>query len=159
MNGPPQFQSFAHVSVPCRDLEEGKRFYVDVMGGKVRVEVHDFAAIVVAGTEIGIGTASCSFIRPGAEYPHMAFYAGPDEMLRMKEWLTECGVPSSNFWTRQGVEALFFFRDPSGNLIELFCRQGFKGADQLPRAGATGGGIAVDLEALRYTEWKPPARS
>ena len=33
-----------------------------------------------------------------------------------------------------GVEALMFFRDPSGNLIELYCEKGFKGADKLPAA-------------------------
>ena len=31
--GPPTFAAFDHVSLPCRDLEEGKRFYAEVMGG------------------------------------------------------------------------------------------------------------------------------
>jgi len=38
VNGPPQFQSFSHVSVPCRDLEEGIHFYTQVLRGKVRVK-------------------------------------------------------------------------------------------------------------------------
>jgi hypothetical protein len=77
-------------------------------------------------------------------------------MLHMKQWLTRCGIPSSNFWTRQGVEALMFFRDPSGNMIELFCKGGMKGAEHFARSGPTGGGVAVDLEALRYTSWALP---
>ena len=30
--GPPKFDKFHHVSIPCRDLEEGIRFYTEVMG-------------------------------------------------------------------------------------------------------------------------------
>lgn len=141
VNGPPQFQSFSHVSVPCRDLEEGIHFYTQVLRGKVRVKEAHFALIRIAGTDIGIGTEGCSHVERGAEYPHFAFFAGGEEMLQMKDWLTRCGVPSTNFWTRMGVEALMFFRDPSNNIIELYCEKGFKGAAELPcdrRAGTDG---------------------
>ncbi|MFN0300484.1 MAG: hypothetical protein ACKVQU_09025 [Burkholderiales bacterium] len=49
-------ESFAHVSFPCRDLAEGKRFYVDVLGGVVRVDLPTFASIRIAGVDVGIGT-------------------------------------------------------------------------------------------------------
>jgi len=155
--GPPKLDSLAHVSLPCRDLAEGKTFYIDVLGGKLRVDHPEFAAITIAGSEIGIGTVGCTFIEPGNEYPHVAFYCGPDEMLAMKEWLGRFGVPTSNYWTRAGVEALMFFRDPSGNMIELFCTKGFQGADKLPKGPPRGHGIAVDVDALRYDTWSPPA--
>ncbi len=32
VGGPPKFNGFDHVSAPCRDLEEGIRFYRDVLG-------------------------------------------------------------------------------------------------------------------------------
>jgi len=155
--GPPKLDSLAHVSLPCRDLAEGKTFYIDVLGGKLRVDHPEFAAITIAGSEIGIGTAGCTFIEPGNEYPHVAFYCGPDEIVAMKQWLARCGIPTSNFWTRAGVEVLMFFRDPSGNMIELFCTRGFKGADKLPKGPQRGHGIAVDVDALRYDTWTPPA--
>ena len=155
--GPPKLDSLAHVSLPCRDLAEGKRFYLGVLGGTIRVDHPQFAAITIAGSEIGIGTEGCTFIEPGAEYPHIAFYCGPDALLAMKDWLTRCGIPSSNFWTRRGTEALMFFRDPSGNMIELFCVKGFKGADQLPKGPPAGHGIAIDVNELRYTTWNLPA--
>ena len=145
------------MSLPCRDLEEGKRFYVGVLGGVIRVNQPTFAAITIAGSEIGIGNEGCTFIEPGNEYPHVAFYCGPDEMLQMKAWLARCGIPSSNFWTRAGIEALMFFRDPSGNVIELFCRRGFVGAEKLPKGPPRGHGIAVDIDALHYTSWSLPA--
>jgi catechol 2,3-dioxygenase-like lactoylglutathione lyase family enzyme len=153
---PPKLASFAHCSLPCRDMDESKRFYADVMGGQMRVNTPTFAMFVIGGVEIGIGNENCTFIQPATEYPHIAFYADPDQMLHMKAWLTACGIPSSNFWTRQGVEALMFFRDPSGNMIELFCVKPFPGADKLPRGGPAAGGKAVDLETFRYTTWKLP---
>ena len=74
----------------------------------------------------------------------------------MKEWLTRCGVPTSNYWTRSGVEALMFCRDPSGNMIEFYCERGVAGADKFPRGPARGHGTAVDIDKLRYTSWKLP---
>jgi catechol 2,3-dioxygenase-like lactoylglutathione lyase family enzyme len=156
VSGPPKFHAFAHVSMPCRDLEEGKRFYGKVMGGKLHVETPTFASFRICGVDVGIGSDGCTFLEPSTEYPHFAFFCGPDELVQMKAWLARCGIPSSNFWTRSGVEALMFFRDPSGNMIELYCERGFKGADTLPRGPARGHGTAVDIETLRYRDWKLP---
>jgi catechol 2,3-dioxygenase-like lactoylglutathione lyase family enzyme len=155
-SGPPAFQAFAHVSLPCRDLEQGKKFYIDVMGGKLRVNTSTFCAVTVCGTEIGIGTEGATFIEPGNEYPHFAFYCGPREIQQMKNWLTRCGIPTSNFWTRSGVETLMFFRDPSGNMIELFCSGGVPGSDKFPKGPPHGHGTAVDIETLRYDSFHVP---
>jgi catechol 2,3-dioxygenase-like lactoylglutathione lyase family enzyme len=157
VNAPPQFESFHHVSIPCRDLEEGIRFYTEIMGGKVRVREPFFASIQVADAAIGIGAEGCSYVERSAEYPHFAFHAGGEEMVQMKDWLTRCGIPSTNFWTRMGKEAMFFFRDPSGNLIELYCEKGFKGAENLPRGPARGHGRTVDIDKLYYDKWQAPA--
>lgn len=156
--GPPKFRSFAHISLPCRDLEEGKRFYTEVVGGVLRLEEPTFAMVVVCGTDVGLGIVGASFIERSAEYPHLAFYVGPEELVQMQRWLTRCGVPTSNFWTRAGVETLMFFRDPSGNLLELYCEGGFPGAEKLPHGPPRGHGIAVDIEALYYNEWHVPGR-
>jgi catechol 2,3-dioxygenase-like lactoylglutathione lyase family enzyme len=157
VDGPPQFDSFHHVSIPCRDLEEGIRFYTEVMGGKLRVKEPHFASIRVAGADIGIGAEGCSYVEHGAEYPHFAFHASGEGMLQWSEWLARCGIPTTNFWTRMGVEALMFFRDPSGNLVEVYCEKGFKGAQDLPRGPARGHGRTVDIEQLYYDKWQVPA--
>jgi catechol 2,3-dioxygenase-like lactoylglutathione lyase family enzyme len=154
--GPARLDSFAHVSVPCRDLEEGISFYVDVLGGELRVSGKIFASVRLAGINLGFGIEGCSFMLPSAEYPHLAFYVGAEELMHTKRWLTQCEIPSSNFWTRRGIEALMFLRDPSGNVIELFCKRGFKGANELPRGTSRGHGLAVDIDVLRYTTWKRP---
>jgi catechol 2,3-dioxygenase-like lactoylglutathione lyase family enzyme len=155
--GPPRFLSFSHVSLPCRDLDEAKHFYVEVMGGELVVDVPPlFASVWLCGVDIGFGTAGCSFVTPSNEYPHFAFFIGPDELLRMKHWLTQCGIPTSNFWTRMGIEALMFVRDPSGNMIEFYCERGFKGAEDLPHGPARGHGTAVDIDKLYYESFKVP---
>lgn len=155
--GPPVFDSMAHISLPCRDLEEGIAFYVDVLGGELRVNGPIFASFRIAGVNVGIGIKNVSFIEQSAEYPHLAFYVDADTITHMKAWLTQCDIPTSDIWTRRGVEALMFFRDPSGNVIELLCRNGFKGADKLPRGTSAGHGVAVDIDELYYTDWKRPA--
>ena len=156
VTGPPQFESFDHVSMPCRDLEEGIRFYRDVLGGEMIVKEGAFAYFKIADKKIGIGSAGCTFIGPGNEYPHIAFKIGPAELVDLKNWLTACGVPTSNYWTRKGVETLMFFRDPSGNMIELFCEEGYEGSEDMPKGPARGHGTAIDTDALRYDDWSVP---
>ena len=157
VSGPPKFNHLDHVSVPCRDLEEGIRFYRDVLGGEQIVSsVVAFAFFEIAGARIGIGSVGCTFLNESTEYPHMAFNVGAEELVQMKDWLTACGIPTSNFWTRQGVEALMFFRDPSDNVIELFCSEGYEGAADLPRGPARGHGTTVDIDALSYDDWSLP---
>jgi catechol 2,3-dioxygenase-like lactoylglutathione lyase family enzyme len=156
LKGPLKLTDFAHLSLPCRDLEEGKRFYVEVLGGKLELSVPTYAAVEIAGVRIGLGTVGCSFIAPRSEYPHLAFFVSADEMLYMRRWLTACGVPITRLWTRTGVEGLMFFRDPSANLIELFCKSGLPGSEQFPRGDANSGD-ATDIESLYYDTWNVPA--
>ena len=56
VSGPPKFRAFAHVSMPCRDLEEGKRFYGKVLGGELHVETPTFASFRLCGVDVGIGS-------------------------------------------------------------------------------------------------------
>lgn len=154
--GPPRFNHLDHVSMPCRDLEEAIRFYRDVLGGEILVTEQAFALFRIAGMRVGIGSAGCSFMTPQAEYPHIAFNADADALERMESWLAACGIPTSGFWTRKGIETLMFFRDPSGNVIELFCDGGFESASGLPRGPARGHGTTLDIDALAYTEWRLP---
>lgn len=157
LTGPPKLDSFDHASLPCHDLDEAIRFYGGVLGGEQVVKEDEFVLFKIAGTRIGIGSTGTSFMTENAEYPHIAFTVGPDALVQMKDWLAACGIPTSNFWTRRGIETLMFFRDPSGNVIELFCEGGYDGAADLPRGPARGHGITLDIDELRYTDWHLPA--
>jgi catechol 2,3-dioxygenase-like lactoylglutathione lyase family enzyme len=77
VSGPPQLKSIDHLSLPCRDLEEGIRFYRDLLGGELVVQESAFALFNIAGTRIGIGSAGCTFLEEHAEYPHFAFVTEP----------------------------------------------------------------------------------
>jgi catechol 2,3-dioxygenase-like lactoylglutathione lyase family enzyme len=153
--GPVPIGRFDHVSVPCRDLEEATCFFVDVLGGELRVVTPIFNEVRLAGTLIGFGTQGTNFMQPSREYPHVAFLIGATELANLKTWLTQCEIPTTNYWTRHGVEALMYFRDPSGNLYECYCTE-FPGAEAFPRGPAAGHGNAVDVDAIRYDTWKRP---
>ncbi len=155
-SGPPVFDGIDHVSFPCRDLAEGIRFYREVLGGTLLVQESAFALFDICGVRIGIGSDGCTFLDAGTEYPHVGLACSAEALVQMKDWLGRCGVSSSDFWTRQGKEALMFFRDPSGNVIELFCHEGYADAPNLARGPARGHGITVDIDALRYDGWRVP---
>lgn len=156
ISGPPKFKEFDHVSIPCRDLQEAVRFYRDVLGGQLVASEAAFVLFKIAGTRFGVSSAGCTFMAKGTEYPHVAFKIDAEELVKLRAWLAACGIPSSNCWTRKGVETLMFFRDPSGNLIELFCESGYPGASDLPRGPAQGHGTALDIDSIGYTSWKVP---
>jgi hypothetical protein len=52
-----------------------------------------------------------------------------------------------------------FFRDPSGNILELFCHQGYAEAMGLPRGPAQGHGTALDIDSISYSSWQVPNRA
>ena len=39
----------------------------------------------------------------------------------MMAWLRQSGVTTTEPWTRDGIKGLLYFRDPSGNLLEMYC--------------------------------------
>ena len=75
-------------------------------------------------------------------------------MLALRKRMQAYDVPTHPIYTRYGVEALMYFRDPSGNLFEFYCEKGFRGADKLPVAAPVGGTFNVDFRALNYSTWK-----
>lgn len=148
----PQFSGFAHASLYCRDFAQAKRFFTTVMGGELIHDVDGFAEIRVGGVIIGIT------IRPGAptsgdaENPHDAFFVEPKDFLPMLGWLRQNGVGPSERWTRDGVKGLLYFRDPAGNLFEMYCPS-LPEAATFVRGKKQGGTYEIDFAALNY-EWQ-----
>lgn len=126
----PHLSRLNHISINARDLETSKRFYADVLGGRIVNSSANFAIVMVAGVMIGIsptrGTAP--FNRSADdEFPHIAFEVESEQLLPMKKWLEDHGVKTHEPWTRYQIEGLIYFKDPAGNLIELYCPE-FAGA-------------------------------
>ncbi|MGZ8533013.1 MAG: hypothetical protein ACXW6J_20835, partial [Candidatus Binatia bacterium] len=88
-----------------------------------------------------------------AEYPHYAFYVDGENFLPMIEWLKRNGVVTPGPWTRDGKKGLMYFRDPSGNLFEIYCGKDIPQAMQFPRGVKQGGSYATEYAALFY-QWQ-----
>jgi catechol 2,3-dioxygenase-like lactoylglutathione lyase family enzyme len=73
VRSPPEVTTFAHVSLPTVNLEEGVRFYTELLGREADVlRCAPNAAVNIAGIQFGRGTDGCSFVQPRMEYSHIA---------------------------------------------------------------------------------------
>ena len=147
----PHFTAFAHASIFCNDLEQAKRFFTKIIGGELIHDVDGFAEVRVAGIIIGFTVRSGSATGRDAEYPHYAFFVEPEDFLPMVAWLRQNGVTASEPWTRDGVKGLLYFRDPSGNLFEMYCPK-LKEAASFVRGAKQGGSYTIDFAGLNY-QW------
>jgi catechol 2,3-dioxygenase-like lactoylglutathione lyase family enzyme len=151
----PRFTAFAHASLYCRDFEQAKRFFTQVIGGELIHEVKDgstgFAEVRVAGIIIGFTDRPGNTTKRDAEYPHYAFFVEPEDFLPMVAWLRRNGVTTSEPWTRDGIKGLLYFRDPSGNLFEMYCPK-LKEAASFVRGAKQGGSYEINFGSLNY-EW------
>lgn len=144
----PQFASLHHISLPCRDLAEAKRFYIEVLGGELYHDTPGFSEVMLAGMIVGLSERPDGWTGWDDEYPHYGFNIDPANFSLAKPWLDGCGVPSHG-WTRNYKTALRYFRDPSGNLIELYCESGYGDIKNLA-LGPRQGGVALPLGELNY---------
>lgn len=142
----------SHISIPVRDRAEAVRFFVEVLGAEVTFVNPTFSEGCVAGTIFGFSEQKGGWTAPDAEYPHYAFEVEGEHMAPLKARLQAHGVKTHPIWTRHGIEALMYFRDPSGNLFEMYCTEGFKDADKLPHAKGWGGDFRPPIAELGY-DW------
>jgi len=154
----PTVAGFNHVSMPVRDIAEAIRFWTGIFGGKVVLQVPGdaFAEVEVGGMILGLSKQSGGWTGSTAEFPHYAFTVDGAQMRPLQARLSQFGVPTHPIWTRHQVEALMYFRDPSGNLFELYCPQGFPDAKSIPVGGLGRDGFKPDLAALNYDRWNDP---
>ncbi len=144
--------NFNHMTIPSRDLGESKRFLTELFGGTVKIDHPSHVTVEVAGAEIGNGgPMDGGWPAPDAEYPHYTLLVAPEDLLPLKERLESYGVPTSDVATRDGSDAFVYYRDPSGNLWELYCERGFTG--QARRTPSAGGDYVPDLPSLCYDRW------
>ena len=156
----PTVSGFSHLSTPVRDVEEAVRFWIEVLDAEPVMNNHRdrFAEVRLGGVIIGMSKQPSGWTGRTAEFPHYAFFIEPEDFVPVKERLGAYGVPTHAIWTRNRVEALMYFRDPSGNLFELYCTKGFRDVMTIPQGSSAGGDYEVDLEALNYETWKDPGK-
>jgi len=150
----PHFKRLSHVSINVDDLQVAKKFYADVLGGRITGESQHFVLVAIAGMVIGMsddrGRAPYNS-GPDAEFPHIAFEVESEQFLPMKAWLEAHGVKTHTPWTRYQIEGLMYFKDPFRNLIEMYCPH-FAGAKAISNTRDVR--EVVSFEELDY-DWDP----
>jgi extradiol dioxygenase family protein len=131
-----------HLAFPVHDLETARAFYGNVLGcreGRSSDEWIDFDfyghQIVAHQIARGAEAASGANAVDGHDVPvpHFGVVLAMDEFDALARRLRAAGVrfeiePYLRFEGQPGEQATMFFRDPSGNAIEL---KAFKNLDQL----------------------------
>lgn len=150
-----------HISVPVRDRPEAVRFWQAVAGAEilVKVDVEPFTLLRMPGNfDLGVSEQPGGWTAPDAEYPHYAFDVDPELVESLKAKLDELGIPNQGIWTRFQSEVLLYFRDPSGNLFEIYCHEGYGKAREVPVGHFYGGDFVLDFQALNYENWNDPGK-
>jgi catechol 2,3-dioxygenase-like lactoylglutathione lyase family enzyme len=143
--------SVHHVSVPVKDVQQAMRFFTSVLGAEFFQDLGAFAEVTLGGTIIGFSKQSGGWTAPDAEFPHYAFRVEAENLWPLKARLEEAGVRTHPIWTRNGYTGLMYFRDPTGNLWELYCpRVNEEDESKMVRRGENG--FAPPIDQLSY-EW------
>ena len=121
-----------HLAFPVRNLAEARAFYGGTMGcpeGRSSQEWVDFDFYghqIVA--HVAPGAAGDRASNPvdghGVPVPHFGIVLAMDDWQALADRLTAAGVefaiaPTVRFKGKPGEQATMFFRDPSGNALEM----------------------------------------
>ena len=131
-----------HLAFPVHDLEAARAFYGDVLGcaqGRSAPEWIDFdfyghqIVAHLAGAEAAGDSAANPVDGHDVPVPHFGVVLAMDDWQALAERLEAAGVhfeiePHIRFAGEAGEQATMFFRDPSGNAIEM---KAFKSLDML----------------------------
>jgi len=112
---------FNHMTVPVRDLAEGRRYFLETVGASLLFESKTHVQVVFGEAELGMAGQSRGYTPPDARFPRRRYTVEPAELRDLKARLASLGVPTHEPVTTDGSDALMYFRDPSGNLFELHC--------------------------------------
>ena len=121
-----------HLAFPVRDLDEARAFYAGVLGcpeGRSSdrwIDFDFFGHQIVAhlAPEKGGDAAVNHVDGHGVPVPHFGVVLTLDDFRALADRLKRAGVtfeiePYTRFAGKPGEQATMFFRDPSGNAIEM----------------------------------------
>jgi len=118
-----------HVVIKVRNLERSRKFYTEVLGMDVMMDLPAIRGLFLANNRRDHHELALFEVGPEAEglqarqigLSHIAFRLRNEEELRAayKEF-KEKNVPIS-FTVNHGVTKSVYFRDPDGHELELYC--------------------------------------
>ena len=120
-----------HYAFLVRDLDEARRFYVDLLGCREGRSAPTWVDFELFGNQLSChlgtppeaaGTGRVDGI--AVPMPHFGVIVAFDEYERLAERLAEAGVafvisPRIRYAGEPGEQGTFFLLDPSGNAIEI----------------------------------------
>jgi catechol 2,3-dioxygenase len=122
-------ERIGHVVIKVRELERSRKFYTEVLGMDVMMELPMIPAVFLANNRRDHHEIALFQVGADAEgqrarqigLSHIAFRLRNEDDLRAayKEF-KEKGVPIS-FTVDHGVTKSIYFRDPDGHELEVYC--------------------------------------
>jgi catechol 2,3-dioxygenase len=122
-------ERIGHVVIKVRELERSRKFYTEVLGMDVMMELPMIPAVFLANNRRDHHEIALFQVGADAEglrgkqigLSHIAFRLRNEEDLRAAyREFKEKGVPIS-FTVDHGVTKSIYFRDPDGHELEVYC--------------------------------------
>ena len=123
-----EISGFSHVAIRVTDLQQARRFYVDLLGLPVALEVEGVVLVKTGSGLLGI-RADAAGAKPGDRFDphrvgldHLSFAVDTVELLeRMKRDLDVAKIPNDGIHDEPALNAKgLVFYDPDGIAIELY---------------------------------------
>jgi extradiol dioxygenase family protein len=119
----------AHVAVPCRDLEEARRWYSEVLGAQPMRVLKDRVTFSFGGVlQLVCHLERRAIVTNPRAYPrhHGLTFLRMEDFSRMKDHVRKLGVkflvrPAVRFANTAHEHQTFMVVDPSGNVVEFKC--------------------------------------
>jgi catechol 2,3-dioxygenase len=118
-----------HVVIKVRDVERSRKFYTEVMGLKLMMELPQIKMAFFASNGRDHHEIACIEVGKDAAAPrqkeigplHIAFRLSDEEQLQAAyKVLKENHVPIA-FTVDHGITKSIYFSDPDGNQLEVYC--------------------------------------
>ena len=126
-----EISGFSHVAIRVTDLPRARRFYVDLLGLPVALELEGVVLVKVGNGLLGI-RGDAAGAKPGDRFDphrvgldHLSFAVDAVEGLeRMKRDLDAAGIPNDGVHDEPALNAKgLVFYDPDGIAVELYAIQ------------------------------------
>ena len=123
-----EISGFSHVAIRVTDLPRARRFYVDLLGLPVALELEGVVLVKVGNGLLGI-RGDATGAKPGDRFDphrvgldHLSFAVDTVELLdRMKRDLDVAGIPNDGIHDEPALNAKgLVFYDPDGIAVELY---------------------------------------
>jgi len=109
------------------DLAESRRFYEGLLGLSFYSEAEGRHVFFRLHNGMFLLFNASATMAPDSDFPahgtaghgHAAFRVAPEEIPRWRQHLCDSGIPLEKEWTWPNGAPSIYFRDPSGNVLEI----------------------------------------